>query len=248
MSKPGRHARTPSDEIARFTDREDLQEIFRRYSYSSTEPPVLMFYGMGGAGKSWLLKKLRLQMPSDIPQAFLDFDTTAGGRRFILDPAVALYDIRHQLQKPAPRFDLAFAMMRHKQGVADEPGFLLDVASELAGGFLPGAGSVLKQLSKPLLMRLKGTRLEHFLANAAGKQLVLELRAKTNQEIGNQLLEYLAEDLRESLTARLNRAVSAVLFFDTFEAVSAGLQNEEHQRQHENGYWTLLQILNLCWL
>ena len=229
MSKPGRREYTPSDEIARFTDREDQQELFRHYLYSATEPPVLVFYGVGGAGKSWLLKKLRMQMPADVPQAFIDFDTTAGGRHFVLDPAAALYEIRQQLAQSAPRFDLAFAMMRHKQGVADEPGFLVDLAAELAGSLFPGAGSVLKMLSTHLLERLKGTSLEHFLANAAGRQLVLELRSKTSQEIDNALPRYLVEDLRASLKPHLNRAVSAVLFFDTFEAVGSGLQNEDRK-------------------
>ena len=42
----------------------------------------------------------------------------AGGRRFVFDPPAALYDIRQQLGKPAPRFDLAFGVLRFKQGAA----------------------------------------------------------------------------------------------------------------------------------
>jgi hypothetical protein len=54
MPKPGRHENTPSSEIANFTDRENQQESFRKHLFSALEPPVLMFYGIGGAGKSWL--------------------------------------------------------------------------------------------------------------------------------------------------------------------------------------------------
>jgi len=122
MSKPGRRENTPSDEIARFTDREDKRSLFRRYLNSATEPPVLMFYGVGGAGKTWLLKKLKQEMPADVPAAYLDLDAQAGGQKFALDPAAGLCEIRQQIGRDAPRFDLAFAMLRHKQGAAEEPG------------------------------------------------------------------------------------------------------------------------------
>jgi tetratricopeptide (TPR) repeat protein len=235
MPKPGRRDQPqPSNELARFTNRDEQRALFHHMLSSETEPPVLMFYGVGGNGKSWLLKKLREETPTEISSAFLDFDVAAGGQRFVLDPAAALYEIRHQLDRPAPRFDLAFAMLRHKQGVAGESGnVLIDLASELAGTWKPGAGTALKWLSRPVLGRLKNTPLERFLANATGTQLALELRARTSQEIGDKLIDYLAEDLRESVAAHLHQAIRAVLFFDTFEALAAGLQNEEHQRLRE---------------
>jgi tetratricopeptide (TPR) repeat protein len=219
--------------MARFTDREGHQTLFHRHLNAAEEPPVLMFYGVGGAGKTWLLKKLRSQVPTDIPSAYLDFDVAAGGRRFVLDPATALQSIRQQLNAPAPRFDLALAALRHKQGSAEETGLWIDVAAELLGTFVPGAGSVLKRLSSHALSRLKGTALEKFLASASGTQLAIELRAKTDQEIGNELVYYLAADLRESLPVHLHQAVTCVLFLDTFESIGAGYQNEEHKRLQE---------------
>lgn len=91
MAKPDRREQKPSNEIARFTDREDQLALFHHYVNSATEPPVLMFFGIGGAGKSWLLKKLRQETPADVPSAILDFDVQAGGQRFVLDPATALW-------------------------------------------------------------------------------------------------------------------------------------------------------------
>jgi tetratricopeptide (TPR) repeat protein len=192
-----------------------------------------MFYGIGGAGKTWLLKKLRTLVPDGTRLGYLDFDVTAGGKRFLLDPASALQSLRQQLMPDAPRFDLALAMLRHKQGMTEEPGLCLDVVAEVVAAHLPGAGPILKRLSKPVLARLKGTAVEHLLANVTGTQLVFELRTKTDQEIGNELLLYLAADLRESLPSHLNRAVACVVFLDTFEAVGAGFQNEEHRRLQE---------------
>jgi len=235
MPKPGRRINTPSEEMAHFTDREDQQELFHRLLNSAIEPPVLVFYGVGGTGKSWLLKKLRDQIPPDIPNAILDFDRPSGGRRYVLDPAAALYQIRQQLGKPTPRFDLAFGVLRFKQGAIEEAGFLTEVAAEVAGALVPvpGVATLLKRLSRPLLERLKGTPLEEFLAQTSGQKFALELRAKTAQQIDAQLLYYLADDLRQSLTPHMHHAVSAVLFFDTFEAVASEAQNEQHRREYE---------------
>jgi tetratricopeptide (TPR) repeat protein len=235
MPKPGRRINTPSEEMAHFTDREDQQELFHRLLNSAVEPPVLVFYGVGGTGKSWLLKKLRGQIPPDIPNAILDFDRPSGGRRYVLDPAAAFYQIRQQLGKPTPRFDLAFGVLRFKQGATEEAGVLTEVAAELAGALVPvpGVATLLKRLSKPLLERLKGTPLEEFLAQTSGQKFALELRAKTAQEIDAQLLYLLAEDLRQSLAPHMHRAVSAVLFFDTFEVVASEAQNEQHRREYE---------------
>jgi hypothetical protein len=151
MPKPGRRTNPPSDEIARFADREDQQALFQRYLNSAEEPPVLMFFGVGGAGKTWLLKKLRTQVLGGIPSAYLDFDTDRRGKRYLLDPTAALQSIQQQLGVPTPRFDLALAMLRKKQGHAAEPNLWTDIAAELVGCLVPGGGAVLKRLSQPSL-------------------------------------------------------------------------------------------------
>jgi predicted enzyme related to lactoylglutathione lyase len=214
---------------------------------------VLVFYGPGGSGKTWLLRTLRQQ--ARLPSAWLDFDRERSGKRFVLDPAAALQDIRQQLERPTPRFDLAFAMLLHKQGATEEPkaysehfATVAGLVGELASPHLvipaaiigaatakpiPAAGTLLKLLSKPILKKIKGTPIEAFLAQKSGRDLVLELRAKNSQQISDSLLDYLAEDLCESLAVHLHRAVRAVVLLDTFEAVSSDLQSEEHRREQE---------------
>jgi tetratricopeptide (TPR) repeat protein len=98
---------------------------------------------------------------------------------------------------------------------------------------LPGAGPILKMLSKSALSRLEGSQLEKLLASVTGKNMVIELRKMTDQEIHHELLKYLSEDLTVSLPPHLNRAVTCVIFLDTFEAVGAGFQNIEHKRSNE---------------
>ena len=236
MPKPGSRVHTPSDEMARFTDRETQQATFQRHLFSSREPQVLVFYGVGGTGKTWLLRKLREQVPAAVPVAYLNFDAADGGKRFVDDPVSALQSIRQQLAVPTPRFELALAMLHHKQGHATEPGSgvpWMDVAGDILSSFVPGSGPVFKFLSKSAVKRLEGQPLERLLRSPMGTELVIELRKMTDQEIENNLLRYLSDDLTESLPTHLNRAVSYLIFLDTFESVGAGFQNREHKRSHE---------------
>jgi len=197
------------------------------------KPRVLLFYGVGGAGKTWLLKKLRAQVPAGIPFAHLDFDVAAGGRRFLLDPATALQSIRQQLGAPTPRFDTALNVLREMQGHPAEPGLFVDVVAEVVGSHVP-IMFPLRRIGQRILSRiLEGTALEEWLASLTGSQFALELRSKTDQEIGNELYRYLAADLREFFTVHLNRTVRCVIFLDTFDAIGTGFQNEEHRRLQE---------------
>jgi len=237
MPKPGSRAHTPSDEMARFTDREGQQATFQRHLRSLNELQVLVFYGVGGTGKTWLLRKLREQVPEGIPSAYLDFDVSKNGKRYADYRETALQSIKDQFKAPTPRFDLALAMMHQKQGHVTESGSgvpWMDIAGDIVSSSIPGAGPVLKMLSKSAIARLKGTALEKLLLSHLGKNLVIDLRDnKTHQEIETELLHYLSEDLRESLQPHLNRAASCVIFFDTFEALGAGFQNIELKRSQE---------------
>ncbi|MGA2596621.1 MAG: hypothetical protein ABSH09_06460 [Bryobacteraceae bacterium] len=243
MPKPSRSEPTVSNELALFTDRDDHREIFRRHLNAATEPPVLMFYGVGGTGKTWLLKKLREEVPIGLPTAPIDFEVRFEGQRFSLDFAQALYAIRQQLGQPTPRFDLAYAMRLFNQGVSSEPGFKVHGAIgpslEFIGAVfestqsLPGVGIIIKKLSKQVAKQLRDGGIERFLADRSGNEFLLSLRRQSPQEIDQNLIGCLATDLKESLKPSLKNAVRAVLFFDTFEDLAAGLPNTEHQRLRE---------------
>jgi tetratricopeptide (TPR) repeat protein len=239
MARPAHRTAQASADIARFTDRDDLRASFHACLNTVGELPVLMFYGIGGAGKTWLLRKLRQELPSNLPRAFLDF-AAGSGQQFVLDPSLALQQIRQQLGTAAPRFDLALGMMLFKQGVGKEPslysegvGLAIELASEIAksavkvipGAELPGAKLLLDRLGKKLWKRIKDLPLGEFLSTELGNEFALALRSRTSQEIGGELLNYLAQDMQQNLPVHFNRAARAVFFFDTYEAVGSGLQN-----------------------
>ncbi len=248
MPRPGYGRSHSAADIALFTDRDDLRGRIRALTHTVTDLPVVMFYGVGGAGKSWLLRKLREEISRDLPVAFLDFGAM-GGQQFVLDPSLALQQIRHQFGAAAPHFDLALGMMRFKQDLGKEPstygegiGIAVELASEIAskakelipGAQIPGAKVLLDRLSKSLRHRIQDLPIGEFISTQLGSEFALQFRSRTAQEIGDELLNYLAEDMDANLPVHFNRAARAVIFLDTYEAVSSGLQNRGQRLLRES--------------
>jgi len=116
---------TPGQELKHFTDRENELATFQRL-LALEEPahlPALMFFGVGGTGKSWLLKRLRnaLAEQLSIPWAYIDFDRQSGGPSYVSDFSNLLAEVWRQLDVECPRFEAAYSWMRFKQGAADRP-------------------------------------------------------------------------------------------------------------------------------
>ncbi len=103
---------SPSQELRHFTNREEERHVLRRLlDLPSGQPlPVVVFYGVGGTGKSWLLRRLRADLPPEIPSALLDFDPLSGGAPYHTDSSRALAELRRQLASvECPRFDLVYS-------------------------------------------------------------------------------------------------------------------------------------------
>jgi hypothetical protein len=124
MPRPLGPITTPSQELRHFTNREQERDVLRRLlALPAGEPlPVVMFFGVGGTGKSWLLRKLRAELPAKIPSALLDFEPSSGGTPYHTDQSRALAELRRQLSSlECPRFDLAYSWLRFQEGMKDEP-------------------------------------------------------------------------------------------------------------------------------
>ena len=80
MPKPGHRESQPSNEIARFIDRDDQRAIFRRLLDSATEPPVLMFYGVGGGVDLNMSKHVGVRFAADFVHYKLFSDLLATGQ------------------------------------------------------------------------------------------------------------------------------------------------------------------------
>jgi hypothetical protein len=80
-------APSPSQELRHFTNRDHERCVLGRLlALPPGQPlPVVMFYGVGGTGKSWLLRCLRADWSSELPSALLDLDPQAGGAPYHTD-------------------------------------------------------------------------------------------------------------------------------------------------------------------
>ncbi|MBN9118887.1 MAG: hypothetical protein J0I06_06970 [Planctomycetes bacterium] len=213
-----------------------------------TTLPVLMFYGVGGIGKSWLLRKLKAELAEHrpfLPTALLDFDPRSGGTVYHTDSSKALAHIRQQFKDVlCPRFDLAYAWLRYKEGTTEEPllkgsGPVADALEVVKGAVgalagVPGVGHGIKKLTDLVKKKVfKKSRLEKWLAETSGQEDFLRLRSADVQLIYPELADRFLRDLAENLVAQDRYACRAVIFIDTFEALSREVQGRAqlHERQ-----------------
>ncbi|MCA9099744.1 MAG: hypothetical protein KDA63_01250, partial [Planctomycetales bacterium] len=228
----------PSEELRHFTNRESEQAVFRRILEVAANDtlPVLMFYGIGGTGKSWLLRRFRHTAESlKLPVAHLDLDNRSGagiGRR---DTAGILAEIRGQLGPSlrCPRLDLAYAWLRAKLRDAEDPAFrggtALGVAAEfvaelgkVATSDVPGGnliGWVAKKVTAPRFKKLKTSGLADWLASKNGEADFLRLKVRTADELREELPKRLLLDLRDSLPQRGDFRCRGVLLLDAMESL-----------------------------
>jgi tetratricopeptide (TPR) repeat protein len=212
--------------------------------------PVVCFYGVGGTGKTWLAKRLREAARDIVPTARLDFDPEAGGAR-LHDASHALAEIRLQYRSiPCPRFDLAYAWVRFKEGGGGEPQFhgegafahawelVAEVAEAAAtdAALLPGANVVkwfMQKLSLPARQRFRQSRLADWLDSQLGSSDWQKLRGADRDDVFRELPLRLVRDLNDGLPQRPTMACRAVVFLDSFETVEQGLAAEQqiHNRQ-----------------
>jgi len=250
MPRSLRSLDAPSQHLHNFTNREKEKESLRRVLDlpEGTPLPVLMFYGVGGNGKSWLLRKLREELPSGSPSALLDLEPLTGGTPYHTDSSRALAELRRQLAKVSlPWFDLAYAWLRYKEGVKDEPllrgsgaaattfDFILEAANALASSVpvVNWATWLAKKVAGPVWKRFKGTRMADWLMTQAGQEDFVRLRRMSSQEIYPQLASRLLQDLAEHLPPRGGKACRGILFLDTFEALRLGVLGQAQSSERE---------------
>ena len=235
----------PSQELRHFTNRVSELEAFRRALAipAGQDVPAIMFYGVGGTGKSWVLKRLQQSLDGSLPCAYLDLDhSNPGGAACHTDWSRALAEIRRQLGADVfcPRFDLAYAFIRYKEGAGDEPlfrgagilghvwEFLVEVGDSALSS-VPGGNLLtwaINKVTSPLARKVQASPLGHWLETQLGEEDFRKLKPLLADEIYLQLHHRLLLDLRENLPAS-DRACRAVVFIDTLEALRAPRDSAE---------------------
>ncbi|MFA3790013.1 hypothetical protein AB6T38_02730 [Aliiglaciecola sp. SL4] len=191
-------------------------------------PNVLQFYGVGGVGKSRLLKELKDILPSlhkDIICSKIDFDDDS-----INESSRALLRLRNSFDKKVQfkLFDFAYAVFFGKRNpefefsdqklpLIEEAGVLGSIISVMDGlgivGAISGIVAQTHKYSKKLLL------------DQEAKLALQSLQNMSEKEIVSVLPEFFSFDLNSYCEKKSSKAV---LFFDTYEALWYGYSGEKH--------------------
>ena len=212
-----------------FTDRDEFTTLFLKALEKGPQDfKVLVFYGVGGIGKSSLRKELQRLIKERSKgklMALIDFDMDAHRQ-----PNTALFVLRESLNDsvrvriPFPTFDLAFALYIKKRSphvvlkpddmpLLEEGGLVADLLSTL--GDIPLVGLA------PNIMKIlhKGHRkYEQWVVN--GQDTLKQMQELEAPELLNYLPYYWAEDLKRYLEKGVGG--TPVIFLDTYEALWEG--------------------------
>ncbi len=246
-----------------FTDRTDQKERFRQAlnAREGEHVPVIAWYGVGGAGKSSLVRKLRELLRTehpDVPHALWDFNSG-------FDPEKALTGLRNELAAWSrnlpgddftfPRFDLAQAVLAEKMGEAPLQGGTGTVggAMEALGELIPIpilnilVGRLAAQGGEKLVNHVP--RLRKWLEGAGGRE-VAKWRLMAPQELSDQLVWAFASDLAELLDehkVRPGRARRAVVFLDAYERLFAGMEGGDAVQAQYRDAWVREKLVPHLW-
>jgi hypothetical protein len=208
-----------------FTDREEFIETFQKVlkEIKPNEQNVVVFYGVGGIGKTSLRKELGRILDKDQPKiawTVLDFSIPQ-----YREQETALFTLRKTLgdkyKITFPSFDLAYAVYWQKTHpqtpltkenfpLLDAGGIVVDIVTLF--GEIPGIGLIPK-VSKLVIKGKKA--LEDWWTKRGNKELY-DLPQMEPKDILERLPMFWAGDLKDSLE---QKDTQAVIFIDTYEAL-----------------------------
>jgi tetratricopeptide (TPR) repeat protein len=214
-----------------FVDREELIDAFWQAlgRHDLSRPKVLVYYGLGGIGKSRLRRELKERLKEADPQpAWAEVDFSLPSLR---DPETALFSLRRELRDRHnlhfPTFDLVYAYLwklSRPNAAPFEQGRPLFEAGTLAAMLLAAAGMPLAIfVTKAAESGSKAVRAWWI---KRGREDLQELGRLEPPEISERLPVYLAEDILDYFEEGKHRLV---LFFDTHEALLQDIRTEEQR-------------------
>lgn len=220
----------------RFTNREEskgifmdtLKKISQRES-SIDDFDVIMYYGVGGIGKTSLQNHLQeelLEHESDALYTQIDFKDTA-----LHSPARALLELVREItykeRVQFPHFEIAYSIYFYKRNpditfnekklpFEKELGIIANIVDSLDG---MGIAGVVSGIVGKIYDSKKNWNLDKDV-----KSSLKDLEKATVQEIEERLVAFFAFDLEKAIQKL--QIPSAVIFLDTFEALWTGISNK----------------------
>jgi len=256
------------EDLRNFTDRDEATSLIRTRVDAPARMalPMLMFYGVGGAGKSMLASRLRQIFHQELPCAFIDFDTGAGSNPLAKEPnPITLLEIARQLKVICPRFEFGYAAMlqRLNQTAQMQPGQeeasnLEDLVEEGVTDTLEKAAELVEVAPFGIGFFVKLGRMgwdrahlperqkvyKAFLDTPAGRQLISDLKAANVNRIAARLISLLGEDLADRLPKKPEKACRALIVMDTLEHLRrTGLEGLQQYTEREKWIFDLWKAL-----
>jgi tetratricopeptide (TPR) repeat protein len=220
--------------IRHFTDRTEALAAFQAHlDAPEGQPlPVLQFYGVGGIGKSLLLRKLQHDLAEKqpaLPVAAVDFRNERDRDRLraltLLRVALGRYGLQF------PEFDLVRAVLDAAEGgqevelVSISPWYQAAFSALQLVPLASRLGTVEAALRHAMAgLRARNSTFEEWLRRLGGTEEVLRLRRLDRSQLLDRLLRAFAAELTESASVRPGKATRAVLLMDTYEALWTGRQ------------------------
>ena len=224
----------PYDVLKNFTNREQAIKLLDDYLNKSNNDSLkaLIFYGVGGIGKTALQRKLCDRLENyEPPVPFAQFDMES-----IKDQTNAyrevLLNMRFDFEQRGfklnfPRFDLCWAVITAYEGGEPEPlvkmNPTLNNMFNFATSLLDAPVSGLTGLVESIIRQ--SPELEKRIRRVFKTEEVIELRKRAldgDGTLSSELISSFVKDLAEGLPERDGKTCRAVIFIDTYESLWSG--------------------------
>ncbi len=208
-----------------FTDREEFLEAFYN-AYDSKikdEHKILVYYGIGGIGKTTLRKELSRRTDEEKPETVwtaIDLDTPT-----YREQETALFILRNQLNEKYkinfPSFDISYTIYwqkTHPQTPLTKENFPLLTGANVVAGILRVVGEMPYIGFVPKLTKafMTGQNVFREWWKKRGEKELANLPNLEPKEITERMPMFWANDLKDYLLEKNKRAV---IFLDTYEAL-----------------------------
>lgn len=208
-----------------FTDREEFLEAFIKAIETKVkdEHKILMYYGIGGIGKTALRKELSKRLEEKKPETVwtvIDLDTPT-----YREQETSLFVLRNELNTKAkinfPTFDIAYTVYwqkTHPQTPLTKENFPLLTGANVVAGIMSTIGEIpyISFIPKITMALVKGQNVFREWWKKRGEKELKNLPNLEPKEISERMPMFWASDLKDYLVQN-NKKV--VLFLDTFEAL-----------------------------
>ncbi|MDD3040622.1 tetratricopeptide repeat protein [Bacteroides sp.] len=225
-----------------FIDRKAPRKLF--YDILGSEPPynqnVIMYYGIGGIGKSSLVKNLKeYTKEQGVLLSSVDFDDPS-----LRSPYKALISLENKIGTTFPHFDIAVTLCfikRNPQFSFRDSGLPNALSRKVLELHHSSSNSALYNSTSGITELIYNEFSQYFALDESIKEQIAALEECSAADIEEQLPRFFAVDLfRHMAIEGINKCV---LFFDTYELLWEVGRGEENKLRNDAWIRTMADML-----